>query len=54
MWRHSRHVGVPLTKDFSLASIVMYTNMAAMPYSWFTRDVIASMLVEIVISFFCL
>jgi hypothetical protein len=25
-WRHRRHVGVPLTRDFSLAAIAKYTN----------------------------
>jgi hypothetical protein len=30
VWRHRRHIGVPTTNDFSLASIVRYTNMAGM------------------------
>jgi hypothetical protein len=33
-WRHRRHVVVPLTKDFSLASIFWYTKMAAMSLSF--------------------
>jgi hypothetical protein len=35
-WRHRRHVGVPLTKDFSLASIVRYTNMPAISLSFYS------------------
>jgi hypothetical protein len=35
-WRHGRHVGVALTKKFSLASIVRYTNMAAMSLSFYS------------------
>jgi hypothetical protein len=35
-WRHRRHVGVPWTKDFSLASIVRNTNMAAMSLTFYS------------------
>jgi hypothetical protein len=35
-WRHRRHVGVPWTKDFLLASIVRDTNMAAMSLSFYS------------------
>jgi hypothetical protein len=35
-WRHRRHVGVPWTKDFSLASMVRDPNMAAMSLSFYS------------------
>jgi hypothetical protein len=35
-WRYRRHVGVPWTKDFSLASIVRDTNMGAMSLSFYS------------------
>jgi hypothetical protein len=35
-WRHRRHVGVPLTKYFSLAYIVRYSNMAAISLSFYS------------------
>jgi hypothetical protein len=35
-WHHRRHVGVHLTKDFSLTSIVRYTNMATISLSFYS------------------
>jgi hypothetical protein len=46
-WRHRRHVNDTWTKDFSLASIVRDTNMAAMSLSFYSLgDVLSSSLCD--------